>query len=47
MGSLIAKGTCPACLDQAEQASIADAALDGVIGTKGRAYCEGTVPLAP
>jgi hypothetical protein len=47
MASLIAKGTCPACLDQAEQADMADDALDGVMGTKGRAYCDGTVPLAP
>ncbi len=47
MASLIAKGTCPVCLDQTAQGDLADDALGGVIGTKGRAYCDGTVPLAP
>ncbi len=47
MQSLIAKGTCPGCLDAAAQGEIADDALAAVNGTKGLAYCDGTVPLAP
>jgi hypothetical protein len=47
MASLIAKGTCPACLDATAQGALADDALTGVIATKGNAYCAGTVPLAP
>ncbi len=47
MAALVAAGTCPACLDGAAQAGLADDALAAVIDTKGRAYCEGSVPLAP
>jgi hypothetical protein len=47
MAAFIAAGTCPACLDGTAQAGLADDALAAVIDTKGRAFCEGTVPLAP
>ena len=47
MAKLVADGTCPACLDTTAQTSLADDALAGVTDTKGRAFCAGTVPLAP
>lgn len=47
MLSLVAAGTCPACLDQTAQAGLADDALSAIISTKGATYCAGTVPLEP
>jgi hypothetical protein len=46
MAKLIADG-CPDCLDATAQTRLANDALAGVIDTKGRAFCKGSVPLAP
>jgi hypothetical protein len=47
MAQLIDNGDCPACLDAAAQGLLADDAFDHALDVKGRAYCEGTTPLAP
>ena len=45
--TLLAKGTCPACLDSAHQASLADQAENDLDAGNGALYCAGTVPFTP
>ncbi|MBY0274076.1 hypothetical protein K2Z84_01950 [Candidatus Binatia bacterium] len=47
VATLIAKGDCPACLDAVAQGLLGDDVLGSAIDVKGRAYCEGALPLAP
>jgi hypothetical protein len=47
VAKLLANGTCPACLDAAHQASLADQAETDLDAGNGGVYCAGTVPLPP
>jgi sugar lactone lactonase YvrE len=42
---LLAAGTCPACLDAAHQATLADQVETGLDSNNGGIYCAGTTPL--
>ncbi|HEY2385886.1 MAG TPA: hypothetical protein VGK30_02910 [Candidatus Binatia bacterium] len=42
---LVAKGTCPACLGQTAQGTVADSVTSTLDSETGSAYCAGTTPL--
>ena len=42
---LVAKGSCPACLDGAHQSALADRVVDEAESETRDVYCSGTVPL--